>query len=115
MGCSLVIVEDADTALREAGDVLLAVEEGELTASDLRTLRQVVLEEVGRVTDRAHDGQDHRHVLAGPRRGGGGRPRLSAWDAPLTRQQFPSTTPCSACTPGGIIFLPEELAPEEPR
>ena len=37
-----VVVEDVDTALREAGDVRLAVEEGALQAADLVPMRDVV-------------------------------------------------------------------------
>lgn len=36
-----VIVEDVDTALREAGDVVLAIDEGHLTGADLIPLRQI--------------------------------------------------------------------------
>lgn len=52
LGRSLVVVEDVETALREAGDVVLAIADGALTASELRTLRQVVLGQVTRPTDR---------------------------------------------------------------
>jgi ornithine cyclodeaminase len=52
LGRSLVVVEDAATALREAGDVVMAVAEGALEAADLRTLRDLVLGEVVRATDR---------------------------------------------------------------
>jgi len=37
-----VVVEDAGTALREAGDVVLAVAEGALDAADLVPMREVV-------------------------------------------------------------------------
>lgn len=52
MGRSLVVIEDVETALREAGDVVMAIDEGTLVGSGLRTLREVVLGDVGRVTDR---------------------------------------------------------------
>ena len=42
LGRSTVVVEDVATALREAGDVVLAISEGTLTASDLLTMRDVV-------------------------------------------------------------------------
>lgn len=42
MGRSNVIVEDIDTALREAGEVALAVEAGLLSTDDLITVRDVV-------------------------------------------------------------------------
>lgn len=49
---SLVVVEDVDTALREAGDVILAIAEGHLTRDDLRTLAEVARGDVTRATDR---------------------------------------------------------------
>lgn len=52
MGRSLVVVEDVATALREAGDVILAIAEGTLTEADLHPIRQVVRGEVTRATDR---------------------------------------------------------------
>ncbi len=42
LGRSTVVVEDVATALREAGDVVLAVAEGVLTPADLVPLRDVV-------------------------------------------------------------------------
>ncbi len=42
LGRATVVVEDVATALREAGDVLLAVAEGALTPADLVPLRDVV-------------------------------------------------------------------------
>ncbi len=42
LGRSLVVVEDQQTALREAGDVVLAIEEGALSASELRPLAGLV-------------------------------------------------------------------------
>lgn len=42
MGAAHVIVEDAGAALREAGDVTLAISEGALTPSDLISMRDVV-------------------------------------------------------------------------
>ncbi len=47
LGRSTVVVEDVATALREAGDVVLAISEGALTSSDLLTMRDVV---TGRTT-----------------------------------------------------------------
>lgn len=48
MGRSLVVVEDVGTALREAGDVVLAVQEGALAVEDLVPLRDVVTGAVAR-------------------------------------------------------------------
>jgi ornithine cyclodeaminase/alanine dehydrogenase-like protein (mu-crystallin family) len=42
MGRATVVVEDVATALREAGDVVLAIADGALTAEDLRPMRDVV-------------------------------------------------------------------------
>jgi ornithine cyclodeaminase len=42
LGRATVVVEDRATALREAGDVVLAIAEGALTAEDLVPLRDVV-------------------------------------------------------------------------
>lgn len=52
MARSLVVVEDTDTALREAGDVVLAIGEGALQQSQLHTLRSLVLGETVRAEDR---------------------------------------------------------------
>jgi ornithine cyclodeaminase/alanine dehydrogenase-like protein (mu-crystallin family) len=52
LGRASVIVEDVATALREAGDVVLAVAEGGLTPQDLLPLRDVVTGAVGVPTDR---------------------------------------------------------------
>ncbi|MGC3955942.1 MAG: ornithine cyclodeaminase family protein [Propionicimonas sp.] len=52
MGRAQVVVEDVATALREAGDVVLAIAEGALGQADLFTIRQVVTGEVTRATDR---------------------------------------------------------------
>lgn len=52
MGRAQVVVEDVATALREAGDVVLAIADGVLTEADLTTIRQVVTGEVTRATDR---------------------------------------------------------------
>ncbi len=52
IGRAQVVVEDVGTALREAGDVILAIADGALAASDLATIRQVVAGEVSRATDR---------------------------------------------------------------
>lgn len=51
MGRSLVVVEDVGTALREAGDVVLAVREGALAVEDLVPLREVVTGAVARRDD----------------------------------------------------------------
>jgi ornithine cyclodeaminase/alanine dehydrogenase-like protein (mu-crystallin family) len=42
LGRATVVVEDVDTALREAGDVVLAIGEGTLTAADLVPMRDVL-------------------------------------------------------------------------
>lgn len=42
LGRATVVVEDVATALREAGDVVLAVEEAALTVADLLPMREVV-------------------------------------------------------------------------
>jgi ornithine cyclodeaminase len=49
---SLVVVEDVATAMREAGDVVLAVREGLLAADDLRSMEDVVSGRVTRADDR---------------------------------------------------------------
>ncbi|GAB96248.1 ornithine cyclodeaminase [Kineosphaera limosa] len=51
MGRALVVVEDVGTALREAGDVILAVEEGMLQAADLEPLADLVAGRVQRRDD----------------------------------------------------------------
>lgn len=52
MGRAQVVVEEHGSALRECGDVVLAIEEGPLTADDLIGLAPVVRGEVSRRTDR---------------------------------------------------------------
>lgn len=52
MGRAQVVVEDTASALREAGDVVIALEEGALTAPDLVELAPVVRGEVHRDTHR---------------------------------------------------------------
>ncbi|WP_307851193.1 ornithine cyclodeaminase family protein [Nocardiopsis sp. MG754419] len=52
MGRSQVVVEDRGAALRECGDVVLAIEEGALTVDDLVGLAPVVRGEVTRRVDR---------------------------------------------------------------
>ncbi|WP_284304975.1 ornithine cyclodeaminase family protein [Mobilicoccus caccae] len=52
MGRALVVVEDIATALREAGDVVMAIAEGALAESDLVPLRDLVRDEVTRADDR---------------------------------------------------------------
>lgn len=42
MGTAQVLVEDIETSLREAGDVIQAIDEGALTRDDLHTMAQVV-------------------------------------------------------------------------
>lgn len=49
---SLVVVEDQDTALREAGDVVMAAGERALELDELVPLRDVVTGRVARATDR---------------------------------------------------------------
>jgi ornithine cyclodeaminase len=52
VGRSLVVVEDVETARREAGDVVLAVADGALSWSDVSTLTDLVRGSVTRATDR---------------------------------------------------------------
>lgn len=52
MGRATVVVEDLGTALREGGDVILAIAEGALSADDLVTMGQVVRGEVVPSADR---------------------------------------------------------------
>ncbi|GAA1499087.1 ornithine cyclodeaminase family protein [Paeniglutamicibacter kerguelensis] len=52
MGRARVVVEDVQTALREAGDVVMAIEEGRLDAGALLTLSNLVRGNVARATDR---------------------------------------------------------------
>ncbi|GAB3262655.1 ornithine cyclodeaminase family protein [Arthrobacter pigmenti] len=52
MGRSLVVVEETSAALREAGDVAMAVDDGALAAGDLVTLREVVTGAVVRRDDK---------------------------------------------------------------
>jgi ornithine cyclodeaminase/alanine dehydrogenase-like protein (mu-crystallin family) len=52
LGRATVVVEDVATALREAGDVVLAIAEGALTAGDLVPVREVVTGTVAAPTDR---------------------------------------------------------------
>ena len=52
LGRSLVVVEDIGTALREAGDVVLAMGEGVLSTADLYPLKDLVTGAVRRATDR---------------------------------------------------------------
>ena len=42
LGRAQVVVEDVDTALREAGDVILAIADGLLSPSDLVSMRDVI-------------------------------------------------------------------------
>jgi ornithine cyclodeaminase len=43
MGAADVVVEDRATALRECGDVVLAIEDGALSEADLIPMREVIL------------------------------------------------------------------------
>ncbi|WNV77202.1 ornithine cyclodeaminase family protein [Geodermatophilus sp. DSM 44513] len=52
LGRASVVVEDVATALREAGDVVLAIAEGALTGDDLVPVRDVVTGAVALPTDR---------------------------------------------------------------
>ena len=52
LGRATVVVEDVATALREAGDVVLAIAEGALTAADLVPVRDLVTGEVPPPDDR---------------------------------------------------------------
>lgn len=52
MGRATVVVEDFATALREGGDVIMAITEGTLCADDLVTMSQVVRGEVTAAADR---------------------------------------------------------------
>lgn len=52
LGRGTVVVEDVATALREAGDVILAVADGALAPADLLTMRDVVTGAVEVPTDR---------------------------------------------------------------
>lgn len=52
LGRSLVVVEDVATALREAGDVVMAIAEGTLAESDLHPMRDLVRGTLTRATDR---------------------------------------------------------------
>jgi ornithine cyclodeaminase/alanine dehydrogenase-like protein (mu-crystallin family) len=52
LGRATVVVEDVGTALREAGDVVLAIAEGRLTADDLVPMRDVVTSTVTPPADR---------------------------------------------------------------
>lgn len=52
MGRSQVVVEDRAAALREAGDVVLAIADGSLAENDLVSMRAVITGEVSRRDDR---------------------------------------------------------------
>jgi ornithine cyclodeaminase len=52
LGRASVVVEDVATAMREAGDVILAVADGTLSAGDLLTMRDVVTGAAAPATDR---------------------------------------------------------------
>ena len=52
LGRATVVVEDIATALREAGDVVLAIAESTLTAADLVPVRDVLTGDVALPTDR---------------------------------------------------------------
>lgn len=52
LGRATVVVEDIATALREAGDVVLAIAESTLTAADLVPMRDVLTGDIALPTDR---------------------------------------------------------------
>jgi len=52
LGRATVVVEDVAAALREAGDVVLAIAESRLTAADLVPMRDVLTGDVAPPTDR---------------------------------------------------------------
>ena len=52
VGRSLVVVEDVATALREAGDVVMAIGEGTMTPQALHPMTQLLTGHVTRATDR---------------------------------------------------------------
>ncbi|WP_430591662.1 ornithine cyclodeaminase family protein [Humidisolicoccus flavus] len=52
MGRSLVVVEDQETALRESGDVIQAIDEGALSVDALQSIDALVLGTVTRCDDR---------------------------------------------------------------
>jgi ornithine cyclodeaminase len=52
MGRSFVVVEDRGAALREAGDVVMAIDDGVLAEADVHTLADLVAGTVSRATDR---------------------------------------------------------------
>jgi ornithine cyclodeaminase len=54
MGRSVVVVEDVSTAVREAGEVVQAIGEGALEATDLHTLSGLVAGKVRRSIGRPH-------------------------------------------------------------
>ena len=54
MARSVVVVEDVPAALREAGDVVQAIDEGALDPAHLHTLSDLVVGQVRRSTDRPH-------------------------------------------------------------
>ena len=75
LGRSTVVVEDVGAALREAGDVVLAIAEGTLSSEELVPMRDVVTGATVVPAGPAARLQERRHVVAGPRRGpSGGRP-----------------------------------------
>jgi ornithine cyclodeaminase len=49
---SVVVVEDLGTAMREAGDVVMAIGEGAIAAADLRPMKELVTGRVTRADDR---------------------------------------------------------------
>ena len=52
VGRSLVVVEDVATALREAGDVVMAIGEGTMTPQALHPMTRLLTGQVTRATDR---------------------------------------------------------------
>jgi ornithine cyclodeaminase len=69
LGRSHVVVEDSATAMREAGDVVLAVDEGALTAGGSRAARSARDGRARSLTTTVPGVQERRHGLGGPGRG----------------------------------------------
>ena len=78
LGRATVVVEDVATALREAGDVVLAIAEGALTSRDLVPMRDVLTGAVDATRRRSARLQERRDVVAGPRRRRSGPRRSGA-------------------------------------
>ena len=109
LGRATVVVEDVATALREAGDVVLAIAEGTLTAADLVPMRDVLTGDVAVPTDRplvfksvGMSWQD-LVVAAAVCRGRGG------YGGRVTRPAAP-IHPLATVTTGGCRMMPNRLA-----